>query len=113
MDAFARTHAANPGRSGHRMALEAERRVQEARSRVAALLKAPSPDQIVLTLNATDALNIAIKGMVFEGMHVVTTPLEHNSINRPLAALEKAGVITVTKAKASPDGTVSPAEIEK
>ena len=89
LDAFARIRAANPGRSGHRMAVDAERAVQEAREGVARLFHAPSADRIVLAFNATDALNIAIKGLgLAPGDHVVTSPLEHNSINRPLAAME-------------------------
>ncbi len=113
MDRFARTGAANPGRSGHRMAIEAEERVQEARGRVAKLLNAESPDRIILTLNATDALNIAIKGLLKPGDHVVTTGLEHNSINRPLTGLEHAGIISVSKARSAEDGTTAPDEIEK
>ncbi len=113
MDRFARTGAANPGRSGHRMAVEAERLVQEARERVARLLNAPSPDRVILTLNATDALNIAMKGLLRAGDHVVTSVIEHNSINRPLAGLEAAGTITVSKAACSTDGTIAPREVER
>jgi cysteine desulfurase family protein len=107
LDEFARQAAANPGRSGHRMAVAAEAKVADARARVARLLNAESPDRIVLTMNATDALNIAIKGLVRPGDHVVTSVLEHNSINRPLAALEQAGVISVTRIGAEPDGSLS------
>ncbi|MBI2930801.1 MAG: aminotransferase class V-fold PLP-dependent enzyme [Planctomycetes bacterium] len=105
MDHFARTTAANPGRSGHRMATESERRVQEARRCVAKLLNAESPDRIILTFNATDALNIAIKGVLRPGDHAVTSLIEHNSINRPLAAFD------VSKARAAQDGTVPPEEV--
>jgi len=107
LDEFARQAAANPGRSGHRMAVAAEAKVAEARARVARLLNAESPDRIILTLNATDALNIAIKGILRPGDHVVTSVLEHNSINRPLAALEQAGVISVTRIGAEADGSLS------
>jgi cysteine desulfurase family protein len=112
MDAFARHAAANPGRSGHRMALEAERKVQEARARVARLLNAESPDRVALTLNATDALNIAIHGVVSPGDHVVTSVTEHNSINRPLSRLAREGKITVAKVTAQSDGTVAPKDVE-
>jgi len=113
MDRFARAGAANPGRSGHRMAVEAERLVQDARERVARLLNAESPDRVILTLNATDALNIAMKGLLRAGDHVVTSAIEHNSINRPLAGLEAAGTVTVSKAACSPDGTIAPREVER
>ena len=107
LDEFARQGAANPGRSGHRMAVAAEAKIAEARARIARLLNAESPDRIVLTLNATDALNIAIKGLLRPGDHVVTSVLEHNSINRPLSALEQSGAISVTRIGAEADGSLS------
>lgn len=113
MDEFARKGAGNPGRSGHRMAVESEKRVQGCREAVAALLNAESPARVVLTLNATDGLNMALKGLLNPGDHVITSHTEHNSINRPLAALAAAGTITYDKAACAPDGTVPPAEIEK
>jgi cysteine desulfurase family protein len=113
MDDFARRHAGNPGRSGHRMAVESERHVQGCREALARLLHAESPDQVVLTLNATDALNIAQRGLLRPGDHVITSHTEHNSINRPLAAMAAAGMIAYDKAASAPDGTVPPAEIEK
>jgi cysteine desulfurase family protein len=113
MDEFARLHAGNPGRSGHRMALEAEKRVQDCRAAIARLLNASSPDEIVLTLNATDALNIAMKGFLQPGDHVVTSHTEHNSINRPLTAMARAGTIAFAKAATAPDGSVPAAEIAK
>lgn len=112
MDRFARTNAANPGRSGHRMAAEAERVIAETRSAVAKLLGASSPTAIVFTLNATDALNIAIKGVLRRGDHVITTHLEHNSINRPLRRLEEEEFITVSRASAGDGGIVPEEEIE-
>jgi cysteine desulfurase family protein len=113
LDEFARTHAGNPGRSGHRMAVESEKRVQGCREAIARLLHAESPDQIILTLNATDGLNIAQKGLLRPGDHVVTSHTEHNSINRPRAAMAAAGMITVDKAASASDGTVPVEEIEK
>jgi cysteine desulfurase/selenocysteine lyase len=113
MDEFARQHAGNPGRSGHRMAVESEKRVQGCREALARLLHAESPDRVVLTLNATDSLNIAIKGFLRPGDHVITSRTEHNSINRPLARLASDGVITYDRAESAPDGSVPASEIEK
>ena len=113
MDEFARNFAGNPGRSGHRMAVESEKRVQGCREAVARLLNAESPDQVVLTLNATDGLNIAQKGVLKPGDHVITSTLEHNSINRPLAKMAKDGLITYDKAEPAPDGHVPTENIEK
>ncbi len=87
MDAFARASLGNPGRSGHAMARSSERIIDEARVRLARLIHAESPSRIVLTLNGTDSLNIAIKGWVRPGDHVVTGLLEHNSVLRPLVGI--------------------------
>lgn len=86
----------NPGRSGHSLSLGAARTIHRARHTIASFFNAPSSAQIVFTLNATDALNMAIKGMVRPGDHVVTTCLEHNSVLRPLYALKNAGQIELT-----------------
>ena len=97
LDSFARTKLANPGRAGHRMAVEAERTIDAARHALNRLFRGVSPERWVLTLNCTDGLNLAIKGSLKAGDHVITTDLEHNSISRPLRALEKAGVISLTR----------------
>jgi cysteine desulfurase family protein len=95
------------------MAVEAERRVQGCREAVARLLNAESPDRIILTLNATDGLNIGMKGMLREGDHVVTSAIEHNSINRPLARLAREGFLEYDKAAPAPDGHVPPEHVER
>src|SRR4051794_3061042 len=110
LDAFARLTLANPGRSGHRMALASERILDDARHALNQLFRGESPERWIFTLNCTDALNIAIKGTVEPGDHVITSDLEHNSISRPLRALEKAGVITLTRI-ASHDGYLDPEDI--
>ncbi|HXX92887.1 MAG TPA: aminotransferase class V-fold PLP-dependent enzyme [Planctomycetota bacterium] len=113
MDEFARTWAGNPGRSGHRLAVESEKRVQGCREAVARLLNAESPDRVVLTLNATDGLNIAQKGVLRAGDHVITSPLEHNSINRPLGRMARDGMIRVDRAEPAPDGHVPPENVRR
>jgi cysteine desulfurase / selenocysteine lyase len=89
MDSFMRTAAANPGRSGHGMALQADVVVARARQALARLLNAPAPERIVWTANCTEALNLALKGLLRPGDTVVTTALEHNAVARPLRALER------------------------
>ncbi|GAB4256392.1 aminotransferase class V-fold PLP-dependent enzyme [Deferrisoma sp.] len=103
---------ANPGRSGHRRALEAARRIHGAREAVARLFGVADPARIVFTLNGTHALNQALKGVLRPGDHVVTSVMEHNSVLRPLAALERKGV-SVTRVGADAQGRVRAAEIEK
>ena len=105
LDRFARTSLANPGRAGHRMAIAAERTLDETRHLLNQFFGGEATQRWILTLNCTDALNLAIKGVLRPGDHVVTTDLEHNSISRPLRALEKAGVISLARV-ASKDGYV-------
>jgi cysteine desulfurase family protein len=107
LDRFARTQLANPGRAGHRMALGAERALDDARHALNQLFRGESPERWIFTLNCTDALNMAIKGVIEPGDHVITTDLEHNSISRPLRALELAGVISLTRL-ASHEGYLDP-----
>lgn len=113
MDAFVRSSAANPGRSGHRRAVEAEAMINETRLLLSRLFGFRFPERIVFTLNATDALNMAIKGTVRPGDHVITSVLEHNSISRPLNQLEKDGVITLTRVPADLEHRIDPDEIRK
>ena len=102
---------ANPGRSGHQMALKAGRLVDEARELLASLFKIQNPDRIVFTLNATEALNLALKGFLKKGDHVVTSSMEHNSVTRPLHVLRGKGV-EVTKVPCSADGSIKVKDIE-
>src|SRR4030095_1182198 len=88
---FARNDLANPGRAGHKMALAAERMLDDARHLLNQLFHGETPERFVFTLNCTDALNMAFKGVLQDGDHVVTSVLEHNSVSRPLRALELAG----------------------
>jgi cysteine desulfurase / selenocysteine lyase len=101
MDAFVRAAGANPGRSGHRRAVEAEAMIDETRRLLARLFGAPRPERVVFGHNATDALNMALKGVLRPGDHVITSVLEHNSVNRPLNQLERDGLITVTRLSAT------------
>jgi cysteine desulfurase / selenocysteine lyase len=108
LDRFARTELANPGRAGHKMALAAERILDDARHLLNQLLHGEGPERFIFTLNCTDALNMAFKGVLAEGDHVITTNLEHNSVSRPLRAMELAGKITLTRLECDSGGTVDP-----
>ena len=112
LDRFARNSLANPGRSGHRMAMEAERTLDDARHALNRLFNGEAPERWVFTLNCTDGLNMAIKGAVKPGDHVITSDLEHNSISRPLRRLEKDGMITLTRLE-SHDGYLDPEDVRK
>ena len=101
---------ANPGRSGHRMAIEAGRVVYAAREAIAELFGAPDPLRIVFGQNVTEALNLALFGLLRPGDHVVTSSMEHNSMMRPLRAMEKRGV-ALAVVPCSPEGTLDPADV--
>ena len=102
---------ANPGRSGHRSAIMAGRVVLECRERLAKLLGGVDPMGIIHCFNCTDALNLAIKGSLRAGDHVVASQLEHNSVLRPLATLAARGKITLTLVPPRPDGFVDPGDV--
>ena len=87
-----KNYCANPGRAGHKLAMKAAREIYDTRENIAKLFNIDNPMNIVFTNNATDSLNLAIKGVVNKGDHIITTSMEHNSVIRPIKALEKVGV---------------------
>ncbi|MBL0928105.1 MAG: aminotransferase class V-fold PLP-dependent enzyme [Phycisphaerales bacterium] len=109
----------SPGRGNYHESREAGRMIERCRQRLALLFNAERADHVVFTLNTTDALNLAIKGVVSQARragvavpHVVTSAMDHNSVLRPLNALEAAGLARVTRVE--PDastGRVDPALI--
>jgi cysteine desulfurase/selenocysteine lyase len=101
----------SPGRGGYDMATEAEALVQNTREKVAMFFGAADPERVVFAANATDALNLAIQGILNEGDHVVATRLEHNSVLRPLYHLREKGLIEYDLAPFDGRGFVDPADI--
>ena len=83
----------NPGRSSHRLAIEAAREIYQCRVAAAHLFGA-EPERVIFTLNATHALNLAIKGILRKGDHALCSDMEHNSVYRPLYRLAGDGIIT-------------------
>ena len=100
----------NPGRAGHRLAVEAGRIVYSARAAVAELFHVVDPLRITFGQNVTEALNLALFGFLNPGDHVVTSSIEHNAMMRPLRALEREGV-ELSVVHCSPHGRLDPAEI--
>lgn len=96
----------SPGRGGYAAAQQAEEVLFRCRSAAAALFSVPSVEQVVFTMNATHALNIAIKSLVRPGGRVVISGYEHNAVTRPLHALG-AEVIVAAAPLFSPPETVS------
>jgi cysteine desulfurase family protein len=103
---------ANPGRSGHRLSVEAEKVRIEARERIARLFNGTDPLRVVFTANVTHAINLVLFGSLKAGDRVVTTAMEHNAVMRPLRLLESRGVKLVLVA-AAPDGMVDPADFDR
>ncbi len=111
MSRFMKDVGANPGRSGHRLSVEAGRVVNDARERVAELLGVKDTMRIVFGHNATDALNLGMRGLLVRGDHVITGGMEHNSVMRPLRDLEAEGV-KVTVAQCDAGGFLDPATVQ-
>jgi cysteine desulfurase family protein len=101
---------ANPGRSGHRLSVQASRQVFAAREAVAKLFHAPDPLRVVFGHNVTEALNLALHGYLRPGDHVVTSSMEHNSVMRPLRVLQSQGV-AVTVVQCSSQGQLDPDDL--
>ncbi len=112
VDKCMREYGANPGRSGHRLSLEAGRILLEARELFSEMINSKKSDNVIFSLNATDAINAALKGILKSGDHVITTSMEHNSVLRPLKTLEKQGVET-TIIQCNKKGELSLEEISK
>lgn len=101
----------NAGRGANEASLSASRIIYDTREKLCALFHAENPRQIVFTANSTESLNVAIKGLLGPGDHVVTTMLEHNSVLRPLYEMAERGT-GLTVVRSSRLGTVSPEDIE-
>ena len=102
----------NPGRGGHRASLQAGRVVSACREVLAELLGGV-PERVIFTLNCTDALNMAIRGLLRRGDHVLVTHDAHNAVMRPLAGLEERGEITLSVLRAGEDGLIDPGAVEE
>ncbi len=105
-------YGANPGRSSHTMAVEAANLLLYGREMLCQLFNVSDPFRMIFTYNTTDSLNLAIKGTLKEGDHVITTSMEHNSVIRPLMHLANLGIET-TIVPADSQGLVDPKDIEK
>ena len=83
---------ANPGRGGHRLSIYAGEKVYECRTAIADMFGVPRPENVIFTNNATESLNLAIKGFLNPGDHAVFSSMEHNSVVRPFHSLKDKGI---------------------
>jgi len=104
-------YGGNPGRSGHKMSIQAGQMVFKTRKALAEFFGVKNSMRVIFTLNATEALNMAIIGLAHKGSHFITTSMEHNSTLRPLHELQKKGLINYTIVNASAEGLIDPAKI--
>lgn len=95
-------YGSNPGRSGHQMSMDTAEKIFNCREIISDMFSSGSPLNVIFTMNCTMSLNMAIKGVLSYGDHVITTQLEHNSVLRPLAKLEHHGFIKMDMAKVYP-----------
>lgn len=105
-------YGANPGRSGHKKALKASRGIFDTRTQISKLFNIKNPMDVIFTFNCTESLNMAIKGALKPGDHVITTSMEHNSVLRPITFLGKLG-ITNTIVQGDSKGRINPKHIEE
>jgi cysteine desulfurase family protein len=110
-DSAMRECGASAGRGVYAAASEATRLVGEARLRVASLLGVREPNRVIFGFNGTDALNMAIHGIMKPGEQVVTTDLEHNSVLRPLRTVADRHGVVIHRVSPRRDGIVPPGEI--
>ncbi|MHB1047893.1 MAG: aminotransferase class V-fold PLP-dependent enzyme [Thermoanaerobaculia bacterium] len=111
MDRFYRAYGVNPGRSGFDLCLEAGSLVDRTRKLLCSFFGGTDPNRLVFGYNSTDALNLAIFGLVAPGDHVVTTHLEHNATLRPLWMLEHERGVKVDWVDFEADGWIDPQKV--
>ncbi|MBP2002349.1 cysteine desulfurase family protein [Paenibacillus shirakamiensis] len=104
---------ASPGRGNHGMALQAGRTIMKARIQLAKLLDVKNTSDIMFSSNTTSALNLAIKGILKPGDHVIATMVEHNSVRRPLEFLKRTIGIEVSYMELSTEGELSLENFQK
>jgi cysteine desulfurase family protein len=112
MNRFMDEIGANPGRSGHLLSIEAARVLHEAREVLSICFHVKDSSRIVFTHNATESINLGLKGLLKPKDHVITSSMEHNSVMRPLRDLENKG-IELSVIPCSQKGILDPQEVEK
>ena len=104
---FMKDVGASSGRGAYRKALEADRMIYETRRKIANLFGVRDVSRIIFTANATDSLNLALKGLLKPGSHVVTTSMEHNAVWRPLKRLQGEQGVEITPVQCNSDGALN------
>ena len=104
MEEFFKSNNTNPGRGGYQLSLESAKMVFNTRLQLKTLFNVPIKDHVNFTKNVTEALNVAIKGLVRKGSHVLISSIEHNSVYRVVEHLKSQGIIDYDVIQVSPEG---------
>lgn len=110
---FMINNGTSSGRGSYQKAMQSDFLVYETRKLVGDLFKFKYYKKVIFTSNVTESLNLALRGILEENDHVITSSLEHNAVWRCLKTLEKERNITITKVKASKEGYTNPLDLEK
>ncbi len=113
MDSFYRRFGVNPGRSGYDLCIEAGELVEQTRKELTAFFNGTNPERLVFGYNSTDALNLALFGLLAAGDHAITTNIEHNSVLRPLHHLARFQGVEVDHVPFDAKGFVDPGDIAR
>ena len=101
-----KSYCGNPGRSAHPLAVASANKIYECRERIADYFCSDHPENVIFTMNTTYAINMAIKGLLRRGDHVLISDMEHNSVYRPIEKLFREGFITYSTFETVKDGAV-------
>lgn len=112
MNECLRRYCANPGRSGHKMSMRISEEIYSCREKLAEMFNVSGPERVIFTSNTTSALNLAIKGILHRGGHVIFTSMEHNSVVRPVYKLSESRGVEYSIANANIYGYVDSAVVE-
>lgn len=99
-------YGASPGRSGHSLSVKAAREVFETRELLASFFNIQNSERVIFTANATHAINMAVKGILKKGDHVIISNMEHNSVYRPLMHLKHRRIIDISVSACDQNGII-------
>jgi len=112
LNKFIKGIGGNPGRSGHKLSVDAARTIFNARDKLTSFINGKNSERLIFTQNGTESLNLAILGLLKEKNHIITTSLEHNSVMRPLTFLQKEKGIDITIIQCSSNGIIDVQKIK-
>ncbi len=110
---FMRNIGASPGRGNYQKSIIASRMLYDCREALSRLFNVSNSENIIFTSNATEALNLALKGTLKKGEHIITSSLEHNAVMRPLSKLQNEREIEISIIPCDIYGHLNPKDVEK